>query len=395
MSNSKYTTKKSISMQRSRNNPSVSANTYEDTKKLTDAENIMELDSTRPTNIGYIVCDVTYGTHVSFTTRSDLHFASAKPEVLKTLDEYYKNTITSIIDHGDMLQTAVEGHHQGEALESRLSPDEERLLFKKSLSQYPEKVVAACGGNHDDPEFANRLKDHGVSMLKATYEEFGIPYHANSLVVEFRVPVVKSNKIVGKTSLWCVVMHCNGRTSAKKLASVAKTYDQGLGVIERFNYLYGKNITPDFILGGHFHANADTDYLVERNIYDEKGKAIGSYMHTIRVRSNSTLQDSFSSAFNRSFPGVLIPNFTQFDVHFEVNPNYEPTAMNTAPKYIPVVTEFNILNKSGELSIPAKQYMQVRKDYDFTNEVRKEQEGQKSILKVVKEVEKQSGKERV
>ena len=50
------------------------------------------------------------------------------------IEEYYKNTITSIIDHGDMLQTSVEGHHQGEALESRLSPDEERLLFKKSYS---------------------------------------------------------------------------------------------------------------------------------------------------------------------------------------------------------------------------------------------------------------------
>lgn len=373
MAEGKYSNKRQINLQQAKNNPNVKFNNYEVLQQKYDVKTIHQMDSLlRATGIGYLPVEVKYGAHVSFVPRSDYHFATANPHILENIDTYLENTITNILDHGDMLQVPVEGHHSGEAMESRLNTEDEQIMFTEALSKYSDKVIAACGGTHDDPEFASRLKDTYVSAIKQIYEGFGIPYFPNSLVVEFKVPVINGNVQVGKTSLWCVVMHCSGKPASKKLGSVEKTYDQGLGVIKKFNAYFGKNVCPDFILGGHFHANADCDYMVERNIYDKDGKATGSYMHTIRVRSNATIQDSNSSSFNRSFPDVLIPNFTQYDVHFRINPAYTTNGMNNNPKFIPVVTEFPILNKSGELSMKAKEYMETRKDYNFNEQVKKD-----------------------
>ena len=376
----KYSNKRPINLQTATNNPNVKLNNYESLRYNQDIKTIQQMDSLlRATGIGYLKVNVNYGSHVSFVPRSDYHYATANPTILNNLDYYLENTITNIIDHGDMLQVPVEGHHLGEAMESRLNTADEQMLFTESLGKYSDKVVAACGGTHDDPEFAGRLRNTYLSAIKHIYEGYGIPYFPNSLVVEFIVPVMDKDekKVIDSTSLWCVVMHCSGKPANRKLGSVEKTYEQGLGVIKKFNAYFDKNICPDFIIGGHFHANADCDYTVERNIYNSEGKATGSYMKTIRVRSNATIQDSNSSSFNRSFPDVLIPNFTQYDVRFEINPNYNVNGMNNNPKYIPVVTELPILNRSGEISIPAKEYMSKRKDYNFEEKVEQDYNNKK------------------
>lgn len=363
----KYSQKKELTLSPSKNGYNTFVDTNKLNEKIKNAEQIHYMSSLRSSGIGYIVHDITYGAHISFVPRSDLHYSTSDPNVLDTLDTYFKNTITTIIDHGDMLQVPVEGHHAGECQESKLTTMEEQALFNARNALYSEKIIGACGGTHDDPEFASRLSPTYLSAVKPCYDMFNIPYFPNSLVVEYRVPVVKNNRVVDTTSLWCVVLHCSGKPASKKLGSADKTLNQGLGIIQKFNQEYNKNITPDYIIGGHFHANADANYVIEKTIFDAKGKATGTYLHTIKVRSGATLQSSNSSSFNRSFPEILYPNFTQYDIHFLINKNFDPQSFNRFPKYIPIATEFQILNRNAELSTFAKQYMNARKDYHFEN----------------------------
>ena len=364
----KFSKKKPLNVDQTLNNPSNYADFSDQRTAYNDSKLLMGMPSNRSSNIGFVRCDTTYGSHISFVPRSDMHFSTAAPQTLNVLDDYFSSTVTNIIDHGDMLQVPVEGHHPGECQESRITTMEEQQMFEASLAKYCEKVVCATGGTHDDPEFASRLASTYISAIAGSYEKFNIPYYKNSAVVEFRAPVYKGNKIVDYASLFCVVLHCHGKPASKKLGSVQKTYEQGLGVIKKFNAEHGTNIVPDFILGGHFHANSDADYMVSRNIYDSKGKATGTCMHTIRVRSNATLQNSNSNAFNRSFPDVLIPNYTQFDVYFEVNKDFKSNDFNRKPKYYPVVTEFPILNNEGKLTQIATKYSEKRKDINYKEE---------------------------
>lgn len=362
----KYSKKKDLTMQPSKNNYSTFVDNSSNEDQIRNANRIHYMNSIRSSKIGYLIYDVPYGSHVSFVPRSDLHYSTADPNVLDTLDNYFKNTVTTIFDHGDMLQVPVEGHHGGETQESKITTAEEQELFARRNALYADKIIGACGGTHDDPEFASRLSATYMSAVKPCYDKLNIPFFPNSLVIEYRVPVVLGKKIQGKTSLWCVVLHCSGKPSSKKLGSVDKTLNQGMGVVKKFNQEYGMDISPDFIIGGHFHANADADYVVEKTIYNEKGKATGTFLHTIRVRSGATLQSSNSSAFNRSFPEILYPNLTQYDVRFVKNNEFNENTFNRFPKYIPIATEFPILNRNGEFSKIAKEYMTNRKDYDFS-----------------------------
>ena len=366
----KYSQKKQLQLTPSNNNYNTVVDNAKLANQINNAQNIHYMSSIRSSGIGYIIHDVAYGAHISFVPRSDLHYGTADPNVLDVLDNYFKNTITNIIDHGDMLQVPVEGHHAGECQESKLTTMEEQAMFNQRNALYSHKIIGACGGTHDDPEFASRLSSTYLSAVKPCYEKFGIPYFPNSLVVEFRVPVVKGNKVLCTTSLWCVVLHCSGKPASKKLGSVDKTFNQGMGVIQKFNQEYGMNISPDYIIGGHFHANSTADYVVEKTIFDSKGKATGTYLHTVKVRSGATLQHSNSSSFNRSFNEVLYPNLTQFDIHFVLNKDFDEKKFNRFPKYIPVATEFPILNKNAKLSKIASEYMNKRLDYNFNEQIK-------------------------
>ena len=362
----KYSTKKELSMQKSKNSYNTLVDNSKNESKIRNASKIHYMSTTRSSGIGYLIYDVPYGSHISFVPRSDMHYSTADPNVLDTLDKYLSNTITTIFDHGDMLQVPVEGHHGGETQESKITTAEEQELFSERNKLYSHKIIGACGGTHDDPEFASRLKDSYISAVKPCYDKFDIPYFANSLVIEYRVPVVLGNKVQGKASLWCVVLHCSGKPGSKKLGSVDKTFDQGMGIVKKFNQEYGKDISPDYIIGGHFHANSKADYLVEKTIFNDKGKATGTYRQIVKVRSGATLQSSNSSSFNRSFPEILFPNLTQYDIHFVKNTEFDENKFNRFQKFIPIATEFPILTKDGQLSQPAKEYMSVRKDHDFS-----------------------------
>jgi len=357
----------STSLTRSSNGPFFYYDNSQNDKKIEDAEKIYNMNSLRQDGIGYLRIPVIYGSHASFCPISDLHFATSQPKIMYNLfNNYLNNTLTDVFFHGDLIQMPTEGNHFGEGLESRIKGDEEsQILFKKYINKISNKCKGATGGTHDSPEFASRLKGEQFEILEPYFEQYGIPYFPNSMIIEYLVPVIKNSKIVDYASCWVVVMHCYGKPGSKKLDSAVKTYEEGQGVVERFNSRTGLNIIPDYIMGGHFHANSDIDYPFTRKIYDSKGEVIGNYIQTIRVRSNATIQDSNSSCFNRSFPEVLIPNYTQYDVHFEVNDNFNPKAINKYPKYKLISTELPILNKMGEVSLIAQDYMKKRTDIDY------------------------------
>lgn len=368
----KYKTKKQLVLVPAKNNPRV-LEQNETQAGIDELNKIHRSPINFDSKIGFKELTPTYGRHISFIPISDLHYANARPEVLDVLDNYLKNTVTDIMHHGDMLQVAVEGHHIGEVMESKLNTAEEQLLFADRIEKYAEKIVVATGGNHDDPEFASRLKNSYLSALLPIYKQYGIKYYENACVVEYKVPVTQTEE----ASLWCVVMHCNGGTSTKKLMSAQKTYEQGMGVIAKFNQEHfgtdkSKYVVPDFILGGHFHANSSLDQSYERNRYDKNGKVVGTYIQTIRVRSNSTLQNNNSTSFTRGFSNPVVPNLTQFDVHFVKNPFFEKSNFSKNPKYIPIVTEFSIFNRDFKLTKMAEKYMEMRKDKDFKEQIKEE-----------------------
>jgi hypothetical protein len=194
------------------------------------------------------------------------------------------------------------------------------------------------------------------------YEELGVYYSSVAVIIEWIVPVFQKNKVVGSASLVDVLLHNRGKTKAKKIDSAKTAFAQGMGIVDKFNQRMGTRLVPDFIHGGHFHAASDLDEVYEVDIVNDKGLVTGTYLHTIRVRSNHTLQDGNSSSFNRGFNDRQIPTFDQTDVHFVYNDSFNPCGMNTKPKFVPVVTEFPILTKSGKLTAKAQEYMENRKD---------------------------------
>ena len=350
-----------IALKHSQNNANVYVDTTQKEVELQEIKNIHASPLNRMDGIGFVRV-VLHESHASFMHKTDWHFASSNLKRIDVIDDYTKNTMTRDIRTGDMLQISKEGHHEGEVQESNVNPHQEMLELDERMPETADKCDAETGGNHDDSELAARLKDTYLKPLQYLCEKYGIPYFSNGVIIEYVLPVMKNGKCYGYESFYVVALHCSGKTSNKKLDSVKKTYEQGMGLVNKFNEAHGTHIVPNMILGGHYHANADCDFAHEVTTYDKNGLAIGTYVQTIMVRNGSDMADKNAGSFLRNFTDRHIPNVTQYDIHFEINNAFDPYATNKRPPVVPIVTEFQVLNDQGELSIKAKEYMEHRRD---------------------------------
>ena len=365
--------KKYLELKQNPHNANIEQDVRSQNYVSAEIKKIHESDIDKQDGIGYLRPRIKEGGHISFVATSDIHIKTAKAKIVKELIKYIQTTNTLMMEGGDLLQIDKDGYQDG-TNESRINSNEEINLLKNILRPIAHKIIGAVGGNHDDPEFASRLKDTYIKVLKQMYDELGVYYSSNGIVIEWIVPVYSKNKVVGETSFVQVLLHDHGKGKSKKLDSAKTTLAQGMAVINKFNERMGTNLIPDIITGGHFHAAADLEEVFEADIVDKRGLTTGTYLHTIRVRSNNTLQNSNSSAFNRKFGDRQVATFTQTDVYFEANPSFNPNGTNMKPKFIPIVNEFPILTSKGELTTPAKEYNEKRRDYsqDYYNLYSKE-----------------------
>lgn len=368
------------------NNPNLLVQNKEDEDRQKGIERRWKDDSARGNLIKFCQYKVTYGTRASVVNVSDIHGISsnsARTKMILGKDGFIDKTVTNWVCPGEIIDANVEGHHLGSATESKANPNEEIELMDSLIAPIANKCLAMSGATHDDPEFAQRLKGVYLAPTRQLAKKYGIPYGIRAVFTEFLMPVYRGNAFMGYKSSWAITLHGDGSASAKRLTSSEKTFNYAMMLVEQINKKYNTKITPDWVFGGHFHSDTALDKKVVRTVYNAKGKATGSYAHTVRVRSGGSLKNKDSDSFNSNFYGEFDNNAMVYNWYLEENRNFNPNGDNEESRFTVKPTEFAVLNKRSNTFTPqAQEYMKVRKDENIYNKIKTETE-KKSIVEIV------------
>ena len=68
------------------------------------------------------------------------------------------------------------------------------FLTKKEIAYNANKTLGAVGGNHDEPQQGDRLKNVYISAERAIMEANGISYSPNAMLYIIDLPVYKNKK---------------------------------------------------------------------------------------------------------------------------------------------------------------------------------------------------------
>lgn len=357
--------KKKLDLVKSTTNANLMYDNYEDKHELQEIMRRYYSEDFNKSKIGYVINRVSYGSALSLVHYTDMHAMHRDATRGDLMDEYIAHTITNVVDSGDQKENAVEGYHMGGMSEASLNGEQEDKLLQSFLDKIGNKIVAACGGNHNDPELASRLKSTYANTTKLIYENKDIPYYSRGVIVIDLVPVKDGKKIKGYAPHVTVLLHCGNGTPTKQLDAAEKNFILGMDVMAKFNREHKTNLVPDLILGGDYHSNTNLDKKVVREIRNNAGRVVGTYTKTIRVRNGASQKRQSASAFDNSFPATHIANATQYHITCSYNKDYDKNGFNNAPEYLFNYTEFEILKrKSNDLSTIAKQYQLARYDMD-------------------------------
>lgn len=357
--------KKKLNLVQSSTNANVMYDNFEDQNEMKEILRRYYSEDFNKSKIGYVVNTVTYGKALSLVHYTDIHAMHRDPVRGDLMDNYIAHTITNVLDSGDQKENPVEGYQMGGMSEASLNAEQEDKLVLNYLDKIGNKIVAACGGNHNDPELANRLKSTYANTTSLMYKSKGIAYYSRGVVVIDFVPVMDGKKCKGYAPHVTVLLHCGHGTPSKQLDAAEKNYIQGMDVIAKFNREHGTNLVPDLILGGDFHSNTSLDKKVVREIRNKAGRVTGTYRKTIRVRNGASQKRQSASSFDNGFPATHIANATQYHITCDYNKNYNKNGLNDEPEYLFNYTEFEILKRnSNDLSSMAKLYQKYRYDAD-------------------------------
>ncbi len=357
--------KKKLQLVQSKINANLMMDTYEDQLEMQEIIRRYQSESFNKSKIGYVVNTVSYGRALSMVHYTDIHAMHRDPVRGELMDNYIVSTITNVLDSGDQKENVKEGYQEGGAMEASMNGEQEDKLLLRHVNKIGDKIVAACGGNHNDPELAKRLKDTYANSTSLIYKSKGIAYYSRGVVVIDLVPVMDGKKRKGYAPHVTVLLHCGNGTPSKQLDAAEKNYLQGMALIEKFNREHGTHLVPDMILGGDFHSNTNLDKKVVREIRNKDGKVTGTYTKTIRVRNGASQKRQSASSFDNGFPATHIANATQYHITCDYNRSFDKNGFNDEPEFVFEYTEFEILKRnSNELSSIAKQYMMYRYDAD-------------------------------
>ena len=326
--------------------------------KLTDSSSNIEQCGTV-----YVKCN---RKHFGLCGIGDLHTDEMVYDRWNAVKNYCFNTNLSLCYLGDLATISVNNYKNAQPQEARFNVQDELELTKKEIAVNAHKTLGGVGGNHDEPQQGDRLKDVYISAQKEIMEANGIPYSPNAMLYIVDMPVFKDKKFLYFKPVYILTLHGRGKTPNERIASANKIYEQGMGVMKEYNRLHNTTIVPDIILGGHFHGNSSCDFNVECNVVNSVGRITGSYTKTVRVRECSTFADKTSSSFNNSFADTIIQNLNVIDFRYRHNNKFNPNETNDQAEDILDVLEFPILKRtSSEYTLPAKIYQEHNKDFDL------------------------------
>ena len=364
--------RKTLKLSKSTLNSNLLFDTYEDEQEMKEILRRYNSQAFNKSKIGYVVNTVNYGRALSLVHYTDLHAMHRDPVRGELMDNYIVNTITNVLDSGDQKENVKEGYQLGGSQEASLNGEQEDKLVLRHVNKIGNKIVAACGGNHNDPELANRLKDTYANTTSLIYKSKGIAYYSRGAIVIDLVPVYDGKKCKGFAPHVTVLLHCGHGTPSKQIDAAEKNYIQGMDLIAKFNREHNVNLVPDLILGGDFHSSTNLDKKVVREIRNKVGRVIGTYTKTIRVRNGASQKRQSASSYDNGFPANHICNATQYHITCNYNKDFNRNSFNSLPEFIFNYTEFEILKRnSNELSTIAKQYQIYRRDKDVKKQATK------------------------
>lgn len=324
--------------------------------------------------------------HMGFCGIGDLHTDEMVYDRWNAVKNYCHYTNLAMCYLGDLATISINNYANCQPQEAKFNVEEEILLTKKEVAYNANKTLGAVGGNHDEPQQGDRLKNVYLSAERIVMDANGIPYSPNAMLYVIDMPVYKNKKFLYHKPVHILTIHGRGKTPSERIASANKIYEQGMGVIKEYNRIHGTSIVPDIILGGHFHGNSSCDFNVECNIVNSLGRVTGSYIKTVRVRECSTFASKQSSSFNNSFTDSIVQNLNVIDFRYVHNENFDAYGTNDHPQDILEIIEFPILKRnSNEYTMPAKLYHEHNKDFDFESQMRKELKN-KQLKEIVEEL---------
>lgn len=317
----------------------------------------------------------------------DLHTDEMVYSRWNAVKEYCHNTNLALFYLGDLITASINNYSNAQPQESKFNVQDEMFLTKKEVAYNAHKTLGSVGGNHDEPQQGDRLKDVYMSAAREIMEVNKIPYSPNAMLYIIDMPVYNKNrKFLYHKPVYILTLHGHGKTPSERIASANKLYEQGMGVMKQYNKLHGTSIVPDFIFGGHFHGNSNCDYNVECNITNKLGRVTGSYSKTVRVRECSTFASKQSSSFNNSFSDSINQNLNVVDFIYIHNDKFNPMQNNDEAEDVLDVVEFPILRRnSNDYTVLAQIYNSHNKDYDLY-EKEKQKHKNSSLDEMVKEL---------
>lgn len=371
----------------SKNNKKILVDTSFNTTKENDLYNTLKNERPNIDQCGtvYIKSDKK---HFGLCGIGDLHTDELVYSRWDAVKKYCHNTDLHLCYLGDIATVSINNYNNSQPQEAKFNVQDEVALTKKEIEYNANKTLGSVGGNHDEPQQGDRLKNVYLSVAKNVMDHCNIPYSPNAMLYIIYMPVYKNKKLLNYKPVYVLTLHGRGKTPNERIASANKIYEQGMGIIKEYNKLHKTNIVPDFILGGHFHGNSACDFNVECNIVNQYGRITGSYMKTIRVRECSTFAGKQSSSFNNSFCDKIVQNLNVIDFKLKHNDNYDPFKNNEEGEEVLEVIEFPILQRnSNEYTLPALIYNEHNKDYDlYETEKKLQEKKQTSIEDLIKEI---------
>jgi hypothetical protein len=359
--------------QPSKNNPNIYYDTTFDDNRREKLYSILQDGNPNINQCGtvYYKCD---RKHFGMCAIGDLHTDEMVYDRWSAVREYCHNTNLNLCYLGDLSTVSVNNYGNCQPQESRFNVQEEMYLTRREIGYNANKTLGGVGGNHDEPQQGDRLKNVYISAAGEVLLSNNVPYSPNAMLYVIDLPVYKNKKFLYYKPAYILTIHGHGRTPSERIESASKIYDQGMGVIKEYNRLHGTNIVPDFIFGGHFHGNSSCDFSVDCNIVNANGKVLGSYLKTVRVRECSTFASKQSSSFNNSFEDTIVQNLNVVDMRYKHNDSFDDHATNDNPEDILEIIEFPILKRNScEYTTPAVIYNEHNKDFDLRKSVSKKQ----------------------
>lgn len=231
------------------------------------------------------------------------------------------------------------------------------------IGKIASKTFCAIGGNHD-AEYANRLRDTGISPLKLTMKHYGIPYFEYSALIRCKVGGHYYNLLFAHTG------------TGKNLLDGGAKYAQ--------EFAARTGICIDALFLGHHHINAHTVTTYQYKNYDKNGKLLGVVNQKLEIFIDPSFQGTnehfLSNNIDRPNTNAMATILSE-----RANPYYSEKTKYTEKENLLVIKRFPILNENHDsYTIPALNYMNKMLDKKETllEEIKEIMKSSKTKVKI-------------